>query len=63
MLPMVGGMQEETKLMTKTITVPADEPIGIIISRGAQDEPAPRVASYEWAPVPDEPVSDTSRAA
>lgn len=56
-------MQEESNVMTKTITVPADEPIGIIISRGAQDEPAPRVASYEWAPVPDEPASDTSRAA
>lgn len=56
-------MLKETNVTTKTITVPADEPIGIIISRGAQDEPAPRVASYEWAPVPDAPVSDTSRAA
>lgn len=56
-------MQKETNVMTKTILVPSDEPIGIIISRGAQDEPAPRVASYEWAPVPDEPANDTSRAA
>jgi hypothetical protein len=31
-----------------------DEPMGIVISRGARQEPAPSVFAYEWAPAPEE---------
>jgi hypothetical protein len=39
-----------------------DEPVGIIISRGAREEVSPRVFAYIWGPVPVEDES-TSRAA
>ncbi len=53
---------EETKMTTKTPKVPADEPLGIIISRGSRDEPTPIFSTYIWGPEP-EPVSDASKAA
>jgi hypothetical protein len=30
----------------------ADEPVGIIISRGTREEVSPRVTAYIWGPVP-----------
>ena len=30
----------------------AEEPIGIVISRGKRDEPAPVFWAYVWAPAP-----------
>ncbi|MEX2182141.1 MAG: hypothetical protein WD771_08875 [Gemmatimonadaceae bacterium] len=33
----------------------ADEPVGIVISRGSRDEAIPRFSAYVWGPVPDEP--------
>lgn len=50
-------------MTTPTINAPTDEPIGIIISRGDTGEPAPRVVSYVWGPVPDLPAGDASKAA
>lgn len=50
-------------MTTPTITAPADEPLGIIISQGDTGEPTPRVLSYVWGPVPDLPADDASRAA
>lgn len=38
---------------TKT-TEQGDEPIGIVISRGARNEQAPSVFAYVWAPAPEE---------
>jgi hypothetical protein len=35
------------------------EPIGIVISRGAQPEPAPNIFAYVWGPAPE--VSDEPR--
>ena len=32
----------------------SDEPVGIVISRGWEPEPAPRFSAYVWAPWPDE---------
>jgi hypothetical protein len=34
---------------TKTV----DEPMGIVISSGSQDEDAPRFSAYVWGPVPE----------
>ena len=40
-----------------------DEPIGIVISRGKRDEPAPAFWAYVWGPAPEEGVSaDTTVA-
>jgi hypothetical protein len=36
----------------------ADEPIGIVISRGNRSEEAPRFAAYVWGPVPEAEVGD-----
>jgi hypothetical protein len=36
--------------------VASQEPIGIVISRGAQPEPGPTVFAYVWGPAPE--VSD-----
>lgn len=36
----------------------ADEPVGIVISRGTRDDVSPRVLAYIWSQVPadDEPA-------
>jgi hypothetical protein len=31
----------------------ADEPIGIVISRGKRDEPMPAFTAYIWGPAPE----------
>ncbi|MEK0430388.1 MAG: hypothetical protein RL139_192 [Gemmatimonadota bacterium] len=52
--------------MDRIITSEIDEPVGIIISAGSREEPAPRFSAYVWGPVPDEPepvVSGGTRAA
>jgi hypothetical protein len=43
---------------------PQEEPIGIVISRGARDETRPVFAAYVWGPAPDEDVArrDTQAA-
>jgi hypothetical protein len=35
--------------------VASQEPMGIVISRGAQPEPAPTVFAYVWGPAPEVP--------
>jgi len=57
------AVKEDATMSTPTTTAPTDEPLGIIISRGAENEPTPRVASYVWGPVPDLPADDASKAA
>jgi|DEB19_MinimDraft_3_1074340.scaffolds.fasta_scaffold13925_2 hypothetical protein len=52
--------------MDRIIASEIDEPVGIIISAGSREEPAPRFSAYVWGPVPDEPepvVSGGTRAA
>lgn len=39
-----------------------DEPIGIVISRGLRDEPAPVVRAYVWGPAPELDASETKAA-
>jgi hypothetical protein len=41
----------------------ADEPVGIIISRGSRDEVLPRVSAYIWGPVPTEDENSSTKAA
>lgn len=31
-----------------------DEPVGIVISSGQEQEPTPRFSAYVWAPFPDD---------
>lgn len=41
--------------MTRTFTPePPQEPVGIVISYGAREEPAPAVIEYVWGPAPDD---------
>lgn len=40
----------------------ADEPVGIIISRGQRDEVAPRVSAYIWGPVPADDGAESKAA-
>lgn len=47
---------------TKTTLVPAQEPLGIIISQGSREEPRPIFSTYVWGPAP-EPVDDASSKA
>jgi hypothetical protein len=39
-----------------------DEPIGIVISRGLRDEPAPVVTAYVWGPAPELDSQETKAA-
>lgn len=48
---------------TKTNTPPAEEPMGIIISRGSREEPTPVFSTYVWGPAPMDERDDTSKAA
>jgi hypothetical protein len=34
----------------KKVQIPADEPMGIVISRGAEQDPAPTVLAFVWGP-------------
>jgi hypothetical protein len=40
----------------------ADEPVGIVISRGTREDVSPRVLAYIWGQVPadDEPASQAA---
>jgi hypothetical protein len=35
----------------KKSQVPTDEPMGIVISRGFEEDPAPTVMAFVWGPV------------
>lgn len=41
----------------------AEEPLGIVISRGARDEPRPAFSAYVWGPAPEPPVELSPKAA
>ena len=47
------------KVKRKAATVVSDEPVGIVISRGADRENPPVMFAYVWAPAPESP-SETS---
>lgn len=36
------------------------EPVGIVISRGKQVDPAPRFAAYVWSEVPEQPLDSAA---
>lgn len=40
--------------MKRKIEPQFDEPVGIIISRGREQESTPRFSAYVWAPFPDD---------
>lgn len=44
-------MKADTAILTQ-------EPVGIVISRGADPEPAPAMFAYMWAPAP-EPTDES----
>ena len=50
--------------MTKTKRVrAAEEPLGIVISRGSREEPPPTFSVYVWGPAPEpEPATDSKAA-
>ena len=50
--------------MAKTKRVrAAEEPLGIVISRGSRDEPPPTFSVYVWGPAPEpEPATDSKAA-
>jgi hypothetical protein len=41
----------------------AQEPLGIVISRGDRTEPTPVFSAYIWGPVPEAVVETSTRAA
>jgi hypothetical protein len=41
----------------------AEEPLGIVISRGSRDEPPPAFSVYVWGPAPEPEPSADSKAA
>lgn len=41
----------------------AEEPVGIVISRGSREEPPPTFSVYVWGPAPEpEPITDPKAA-
>ena len=42
-------------MMTDPQARPEEEPIGIVISRGARSAQQPRFSAYVWGPAPTEP--------
>lgn len=41
----------------------AEEPVGIVISRGSREEPPPTFSVYVWGPAPEpEPITDPQAA-
>lgn len=44
-------------------STPVEEPMGIVISRGKRDEPAPAFRAYVWGPAPEEEMSLLERSA
>lgn len=44
-------------------STPAEEPMGIVISRGKRDEPMPAFRAYVWGPAPEEDMSVLERSA
>lgn len=57
---MQRSIQMDSKDQSST---PAEEPIGIVISRGKRDEPAPAFRAYIWGPAPEEEMSILERSA
>jgi hypothetical protein len=52
------GEQRRVSDMKKTKEIrPQEEPVGIVISRGAREEMRPVFAAYVWGPAPDEEVA------
>jgi len=50
--------------MKSSHAVVEQEPIGIVISRGSRQEPAPQVRAYVWGPAPEpDTTSDATQAA
>jgi hypothetical protein len=47
-----GHASEDSMAATRPSKTTIEEPIGIVISRGSRDEPAPVVAAYVWGPAP-----------
>jgi len=43
--------------------VQAEEPVGIVISRGSREEAAPKFWAYVWGPVPEDVEIPAGRAA
>ena len=42
--------------MAQRIQAPPQEPVGIVIHAGWQDEVAPRFAAFVWGPAPEDDV-------
>src|SRR5512146_2206069 len=51
----------ELLYMKADAAILSQEPVGIVISRGADPEPAPAMFAYIWAPAPDPEEPRTSK--
>jgi hypothetical protein len=49
--------------MKKSIQLPYEEPVGIVISRGREPETTPRFSAYVWAPFPDDELEKDAQPA
>lgn len=48
-----GRMKQATNMTASKDATSADEPLGIIISRGSREEPTPIFSTYIWGPAPE----------
>jgi hypothetical protein len=48
--------------MKRKIEPHFDEPVGIVISRGREQETTPRFSAYVWAPFPDDELEKDVQA-
>ncbi len=49
--------------MKRSAEVCSDEPVGIVISRGAEPETIPHFSAYEWAPSPEDETDEELQTA
>ena len=58
-----GNLPCRSYHMKKSIPLPYDEPVGIVISRGREPETTPRFSAYVWAPFPEDELEKKGQAA
>jgi hypothetical protein len=61
--PRCGNYQVRVKMKKDRKDIGAQEPLGIVISRGDRTEPTPVFSAYIWGPVPEAVVETSTRAA
>jgi hypothetical protein len=57
-----GQTTEDLMAPSRPKSTTIEEPMGIVISRGLRDEPAPVVSAYVWGPAPEADTPETKAA-